>query len=418
MEYLKMIEEMENKFEFDYKDGHGHFSVNINSFFETVGSRDFKQFLDIVDLSSDPFSVAEKIQGIVFSRYQYEKSFAGYQAYNEKLVNKLSGFLENLEKRYCFSIPEEEKQPEKIKFKKCVVFTFGTNNHGEREVNCYDGYVFKKFGLQFSVYKRKGYKHNSWFLTVPFCGMSLNSCGSSTKEEAAGLVTEKIMNALFEQLKKPDFMEMVNLFQKLAKESNFAHLFDAELCAVPSVPVEESTEKEETATPEKPVAETKQEESATMPEKVDHAIREQSKTASRRRYIVRGLYYKCNVFPGGVCYNDCRYNSISFLSHTSHNKGFSDTSPYKCTLTNKSPVNKPNKAILTAINTPCESLNLLGFAKNGNHGEKNPLSESKQGFCRVSEWFAISFVNGKSPPGGYQKFLQYFENKNGGIRYE
>lgn len=417
MEYLKMIEEMDNKFEFDYKDGKGRFSVNINSFFETVGSRDFKQFLDIVDLSSNPFSVAEKVQEIVFSRYQHEKNFAGSLSYNEKLVNKLSGFLESLEKRYGFSIPEEEKQPEKIKFKKCIVFTFGTNNHGEREVNCYDGFKFQKFGLWFSVYKMPKCRKN-WVLTVPFCGMSLNSYGSTTKEAAAAQISEKTIACIFEQLKKPDFMEMVNLFQNLAKESNFAHLFDTELCAVPSLPVEESTEKEETATPEKPVEESAKEESATMHGKVDHVTREDSKTASRRRYIVRGLYRKDNDFHGVVCYNDFRYNSNIILSHTSPNKGFSDTSPYKCTLTNKSPVNRANKAILTAINTPCESLNLLDFAKNGNQGVKIPVQNQNKVFAVFRERFAVSFVNGKSPPGGYQKFLQYFENKNGGIRYE
>lgn len=129
---------------------------------------------------------------------------------------------------------------------------------------------------------------------------------------------------------------------------------------------------------------------------------------------MRGLYHKYNAFTCGVCYNDYRYNSNIILSHTSHNKGFSDTSPYKY----KNSVNKANKAILTAINAPCEALNLLGFAENGNQSVKIPIQNQNKVFAVFRERFAISFVKGKSPPGGYQKFLQYFENKNSGVVYD
>ena len=411
MEYLKMIEEMGNKFEFDYKDGKGHFSVNINAFFETVGIRDFKQFLEIVDLSNDPFSVAEKVQEIIFSRYQYEKSFSGY-SYNEKLVNKLSGFLAHIEKAYGIACPEEERKEETTKLKKCEVLAMIYNSEKkESEIHCFSGFKFSKFGYNFFVYKNPTFKKGGYFVLLACNGLSFSAHPYGSKQEAVNSITENVIENMKNlKEKQPEKYEKIQSFNKkyieLVKNSNFYHLFDADFCAVPDCfAIPEESQKEEAAV----MPSTEKEETATVKE----ACATVEKIAKKEESATIAECLQVEKEPGK------NYNRIekffSILKRTQR--------PYKRiyisivhfhTKQNKTPRNALKTARNDIVLCPC----LLDFSKNGKWIMENADFSHTGLFTTVSPRFSVGYSTGKSPPGGYQKFLPYFENKNGGIGYE
>lgn len=400
MEYLKMIDEMNGVFEFDYKNGNGHFSVNINAFFETVGSRDFKQFLDIVDLSNDPFLVAEKVHEIVFSRYQYEKSFSGYQSYNEKLVNKLSGFLDQLGKRYCLSIPEEEKQPEKIHVKKADVLTVW-NENGEKVVKCFDGFKFSKFGYNCFLYRFPGLKR--WIVILANCALQIAE--GKTREEAISNFNERILEIINRKEKREFMRTEAKKFFDLVQESSFSHLFDADFCAVPdcfAIPEESqkeesavmpSTEKEETST----VKKTQKEACATM-EKINK--KEESATIAECLQVEKEPEKNYNIIE--------KVFSISKRTKRPYKHLYISIVHFHA-FQNKTPRNAIKTARNAIVLCPC----LLDFSKNGKWIMENADFSHTGLFTTVSPRFSVGYSTGKSPPGGYQKFLPYFENKKG-----
>lgn len=385
MEYLKMIDEMNGVFEFDYKNGNGHFSVNINAFFETVGSRDFKQFLDIVNLSSDPFSVAEKVKEIVFSRFQYEKSFSGY-SYNEKLVNKLSGFLAQIEKAYGISC--EEKEPEKIKLKKSYVLTVWSE-YGKKVVKCFDGFKFSKFGYNCFLYRFPNTKR--WIVILSNCALQIAE--GKTREEAISNFNERILE-IINRKEKREFMRTAGKeFFNLVQESNFSHLFDADFCAIP----EESTKEE-----------SQKEEAAVMPSTEKETCAAVEKITKKEESAMVEECLQVEKEPGKLYNRIEKVFSISKRTQRPY-RHTNISIAYFPTKQNKTPRNALKTARNDIVLCPC----LLDFSKNGKWITENADFSHTGLFTTVSPRFSVGYSKGKSPPGWYQKFLPYFENKNG-----
>ena len=388
MDYIDILNNLDGVFSFAYKSGRGHFSVNIENFLEIASSRDFKNFLDIVNLSSDPFQVVSDFQKIIVAKIEDERGF--YQGKNqEKLINKLCGFLAQIEKAY--GIACEEKEPEKIHVKKADVLTIW-NENGEKVVKCLSGFKFSKFGYNCYIYK---YCKNHWIVILSCCALQISS--GKTKDDAISNFDEKIADVLSQKEKRDIMRTAGKEFFNLVQESNFLHLFDADFCAIP----EESTGEE-----------SKKEEAAVMPSTEKEACATVENTTKKEESAMVAECLQVAKEPGKP------YNRIekifSILKRTQRQyKRIYISIVHFHAFQNKTPRNAIKTARNAIVLCPC----LLDFSKNGKWIMENADFSHTGLFTTVSPRFSVGYSTGKSPPGGYQKFLPYFENKNGGIGY-
>lgn len=393
MEYYEILNQNNGVFTFDYNAGRGHFSVNIESFIEIASSRDFKNFLDIVNLSIDPFQIVSDFQKIIIAKIADEKELVLTDK-REKIINKLRGFLAHIEKAYGISC--EEKEPEKIKLKKSYVLTVW-NEHGEKVVKCFDGFKFSKFGYNCFLYRFPGLKR--WIVILANCALQI--AGGKTREEAISNFNERILEIINRKEKREFMRTEAKKFFDLVQESSFSHLFDADFCAVPDCfAIPEESQKEESAV----MPSTEKEETATIKESQKEACATVEKTAKKEESATVSECLQVEKEPGK------NYNRIekffSILKRTQR--------PYKLiyisiahlpTKQNKTPRNAIKTARNDIVLCPC----LLDFSKNGKWITKNADFSHTGLFTTVFPRFSVGYSTGKSPPGGYQKFLPYFE---------
>ena len=388
MDYIDILNNLDGVFSFSYKSGRGHFSVNIENFLEIASSRDFKDFLDIVNLSSDPFQVVSDFQKIIVAKIESEKELVLTDK-REKLINKLRGFLAHIEKAYGISC--EEKEPEKIKLKKTYVLTVW-NERGEKVVKCFDGFKFSKFGYNCFLYRFPNTKR--WIVILSNCALQIAE--GKTREEAISNFNERILEIINRKEKREFIRTEAKKFFDLVQESSFSHLFDADFCAVPDCfAIPEESQKEESAV----MPSTEKEETATVKETCATMEKINKKEESAR--VAECLQVEKE--PG----ND--YNKIekvfSILKRTQR--------PYKHlyisiahfhTIQKKTPRNAIKTARNDIVLCPC----LLDFSKNGKWIMENADFSHTGLFTTVSPRFSVGYSKGKSPPGGVSKIFAVF----------
>lgn len=381
MEYYEILNQNNGVFTFDYNAGRGHFSVNIESFLEIASSRDFKNFLDIVNLSSDPFQVVSDFQKIIVAKIADEKELVLTDK-REKLINKLRGFLAHIEKAYGISC--EEKEPEKIKLKKSYVLTVW-NEHGEKVVKCFDGFKFSKFGYNCFLYRFPGLKR--WIVILSNCALQIAE--GKTREEAISNFNERILEIINRKEKREFMRTEAKKFFDLVQESSFSHLFDSDFCAIP----EESTKEE-----------SQKEEAAVMPSTEKETCATVEKITKKEESAMVEECLQVEKEPGKL-YN--RIEKVFSISKRTQR-------PYKLiyisivyfhTFQKKTPRN----ALKTARNDIVLCQCLLDFSKNGKWITENAGFFRSHVSNKVFTRFSVGYSTGKSPPGGYQKFLPYFE---------
>lgn len=174
----------------------GRFNVDLLRFMPCT-KKQFCMLLDIVaeDLENERRHVATLHEFIFECASILEKFRNGYSDSAQKakytsMINKWNTYYNELARRYSL---EEKTDPEAAtKCKKVSVVPFIHMAENEKP-KILDGWQFKKYGMQFYVYKNP--RSKTWYTIVPFCGLACNS-GYKNKNAAIESITPELIKKL------------------------------------------------------------------------------------------------------------------------------------------------------------------------------------------------------------------------------
>lgn len=235
----------EPAFVVDYAFGKGSFSVNVEESLRAWSRADFKKFVSVFEMSADPYETATRFFDILCRRaawldYKVKDADLRRDEFSKKnyisMMEKNRDFLQIMSEKFGFSIPESVQGtiPEKTKTKKAEFYTHIFK--GEKIVQSFSGWIFKKDGVYFGVKKRNQFEYD---LILLCCGFSVATKG--TKKEAIAEVDEVLKK--LKTMKNAIIRARVD-FLNTAEKCNVE--LNEDFYCLPDFVLEESARKEST----------------------------------------------------------------------------------------------------------------------------------------------------------------------------
>lgn len=201
--------------------------------FLPVAKKDFARVLEMVENSTDPDAAARKLWNYINGKIEPLRTLrdsennAKQKAKRTKELNKWLALASMLSDKFQFEAVE--KDPEKVRFTKCDVFRMVVPG----KIDVVSGWKFKKFGLDFAIFKDPGRK--IYRVLLPCVGLLVAADGSS-KPEAVAALTEGLFTKVKEAFSNPKFEGMRRQFcDKMTEAGFYATLCTDPLYSVPEV---------------------------------------------------------------------------------------------------------------------------------------------------------------------------------------